>query len=688
MKQQTIVILWMILMGLPLWGGQPYYAFLRGDTLRMGNNLIERTMLWNGGNTITIGIADKKSGKHLPSKGKHPDFSIVKGMPKGAALQVNEVASNGIHADYLQAVVAYSIGTLDIERRYRIYANSPAIACDTYLKGKVELFQNKDGNQSNADRKNIEHTADMATGVKTPTIERLQLPGNHWRTCSVEFFDYTDWNDNLVVERRWYPYRRNTFRGNLLFAHEQSTQQGFFFLKEAPCSSTQLHYRGSDFVADFSDFQVVGLGISSKDVTPDKWTRAYGCVTGIFTGSEREALIALRQYQKQLRHGTTAQDEMIMLNTWGDRSQDAKIDEAFCLSELDRAARLGVTLFQLDDGWQSGKSPNSKTAGGSFKDIWKNGDYWTPNPRKFPHGLYPIVEKGKKLGIRIGLWFNPSIQNDFADWRKDAEAIIGLYQKYGICCFKIDGLQIPTKKAEENLRRLFDTVLANTNHEVIFNLDATAGRRGGYHYMNEYGNIFLENRYTDWGNYYPYRTLRNLWMLSRYVPAEKLQVEFLNKWRNAGQYAADDRFAPIRYSFDYLFALTMAAQPLAWMEASNLPEEAYTTAPLLKTYQKYQLKFHQGIILPIGEEPSGCSWTGFQSIVSDTEGYIIVYREDNGRRQGTLQTWLPVGEQVNLTPVLGSGKAFTATVGEAGNVTFGLDNANDFTFYQYQVISK
>ena len=57
---------------------------------------------------------------------------------------------------------------------------------------------------------------------------------------------------------------------------------------------------------------------------------------------------------------------------------------------------------------------------------------------------------------------------------------------------------------------------------LVFNLDATAGRRAGYHMLNRYGNIFLENRYTDWGNYYPYHTLRNLWMLSKYVPAEIL----------------------------------------------------------------------------------------------------------------------------------------------------------------------
>jgi alpha-galactosidase len=525
----------------------------------------------------------------------------------------------------------------------------------------------------------------MATGVKTPTLDRLQLKGNHWSARTVEFFDYTDWNDNLITERTWLPYRRNTYRGNLLFAHDVATRQGFFFLKEAPCSSTQLHYNGSDFVADFSDFMVVGLGIVSNDVKPDSWIRIYGCVIGIYTGDEQEALTALRLYQKQLRHHTAAQDEMIMLNTWGDRSQDAKIDEAFCLAELDRAARMGITLFQLDDGWQSGKSPNSKTAGGSFKDIWKNTDYWTPNPMKFPHGLKPIVEKGKKLGIRIGLWFNPSIQNDFADWQKDAQAIIGLYKKYGICCFKIDGLQIPTKTAEQNLRRLFDTVLEQTNHEVIFNLDATAGRRGGYHYMNEYGNIFLENRYTDWGNYYPYRTLRNLWMLSRYVPAEKMQIEFLNKWRNADKYDAADPFAPARYSFDYLFAITLAAQPLAWMEASNLPGEAYATASLLKAYQSLQLRFHKGVILPIGEEPSGRSWTGFQSIVSDTEGYLIVYREDNGQAEGTIDTWLPKGKKVTFTPVMGSGRKSTAKVGAQGKVSFELKDKNSFALYQYRI---
>ena len=341
-----------------------------------------------------------------------------------------------------------------------------------------------------------------------------------------------------------------------------------------------------------------------------------------------------------------------------------------------------MSHFQIDDGWQYGKSPNSTVAKGSFKNIWDNPDYWTPDPDKYPRGLKPVVEKGRELGIEIGLWYNPSIQNDFADWEKDASAIVGLYRKYGIRIFKIDGLGIPSKKAEKNLRRLFDRVLEQTDNAVMFNLDATAGRRGGYHMFNEYGNIFLENRYTDWGNYYPYWTLRNLWMLSKYVPAEKIQVEFLNKWRNDRKYEGDT-FAPSVYSFEYVFAVSMAGQPLAWMEASNLPEEAFDIAPVIKGYRDVSADFHSGVILPIGEEPSGRSWTGFQSICSDKEGYVLVYREASERGAAFVKTWLSEGVKVKFTPVLGYGKAFTAKVDRNGEIRFALPEENSYALYRY-----
>jgi alpha-galactosidase len=199
----------------------------------------------------------------------------------------------------------------------------------------------------------------------------------------------------------------------------------------------------------------------------------------------------------------------------------------------------------------------------------------------------------------------------------------------GIRVFKIDGIELSNKTDEINVRRFFEKIKEATNGKVVFNMDVTAGQRMGYFYFLEYGNLFLENRYTDWGNYYPHRTLRNIWMLSEYVPSEKIQVEFLNKWRNADKYLVNDPIAPSNIPFDYIVATTFAGQPLTWMEVSNLPEEALKIKGLLSDYKKMQHDFHKGIIMPVGEEPNGLNWTGFQSVESSVKGYFLIFREFN-----------------------------------------------------------
>ena len=127
----------------------------------------------------------------------------------------------------------------------------------------------------------------------------------------------------------------------------------------------------------------------------------------------------------------------------------------------------------------------------------------------------------------------------------------------------------------------------------------------------------------------------------------------------------------------------MAGQPLAWMEASNLPEEAFDIAPVIGKYREISADFHRGIILPIGEEPSGCSWTGFQSISSDKEGYVLVYREASEKMESFVKTWLSEGVKVKFTPVLGYGKAFTAKVDRNGEIRFALPEENSYALYRY-----
>ena len=660
-----------------------WYAKMQGDTLVLGNSLIERRFLWNGGNLRTISVEDRSTGKIHWNMSKSPDLVLVRGAEKGedGAMTQELVRQNEIHPAYLKVSVNYSTGALDVLREYRIYDDVPAIACDTYLKGEMALVPSRVVENA-ADNKNIEFAEDVKVKPVTAVLDRIHLKGRHWRAKAVEFWDVTDWNNTLVQEREFISYHKTSYRGNILFVRNGEDLNGLFFLKEAPCSSVQLAYNGADFISDNGHFMVTGVGVKPSDLNDSTYTKTYSVVMGVCSEGELAALTSLRKYQKTLRRHIPERDNMIMMNTWGDRSQDTKVNESFCLEELEKAARLGITHFQIDDGWQYGKSPNSAIARGSFRNIWDNPDYWTPDPQKYPRGLKPVVDKGKELGVEIGLWYNPSVQNDFEDWQKDADAIVGLYEKYGIRVFKIDGLTISSKKGEENLRRLFDSVLARTDNEVLFNLDATASRRGGYHFFCEYGNIFLENRYTDWTNYYPYWTLRNLWMLSRYVPAERLQIEFLNNYRNVQKYG-EDVFAPASYSFEYLFATSIAGQPLAWMEASNLPEDAYQIASVINKYRDISSDFHSGIILPIGEEPSGRSWTGFQSLTGENTGYVIVYRELNDDASASVRTWLGEGAKVSFELVLGQGKSFKTKVGKDGMVSFLLPDRNTYALYRY-----
>jgi hypothetical protein len=397
---------------------------------------------------------------------------------------------------------------------------------------------------------------------------------------------------------------------------------------------------------------------------------------------EEGLLKSLRQYQSANRRFDATRDDMVLVNTWGDRGQDSRICEDFIMEEIIHCARLGVSHLQLDDGWQNGQSSNSAFSGGSLENIWDGrDDYWMPHPARFPQGLQPVIQLARENGIELGLWFNPSRDDSYANWEKDALILIELYRKYGMRIFKIDGVVMPDTRADRNLRAMFDRVVAETNGEVRFNLDVTSGRRWGYHTGTEYGNLFIENRYTDWGNYYPHWTLRNLWQLSKYVPAQLLQIEFLNISRNADKYSQEDPLRPSAIPADYTFAITMMAQPLGWFEAQKMGELTEELSPLIKKYREYQADIHRGIILPIGSEPDGTQWTGFQSI-HDGYGYLAVYREFNEQQEYKFSLHDLGDCKVKYRCLLGHGKDFIAD----GSPVINLPGKFSFALYRYELI--
>ncbi len=640
------------------------YARSDDNHLIIGNALIERVFGLQDDRLKSTSIRGGSDSFAL--SGERPDFTL--GDVTGQALEIQWKATpiepTPIAYAHLRVEVVERYDLVELKRVYRVYPDCPAIGCDFYV------------------RRTSERPVDF--DPQKTILQSLGLPGRHWRFSAAEFFDRTDSINNLVAESSCVGYTRPTLmRGNVLFAKPMSREGALFFVKEAPCSFVQLHYAGHDFACSMNEIQVAGAGIAPADLVLGEWIRIYGVATGICDGTELGFLTALRDYQKRLRRHDPERDDMIMMNTWGDRNRDARIGEAFVNEQVDACGRLGVSHLQIDDGWQQGLSKNSADNSGRLWDQWTL-ESWQPHGERFPKGFPPVVDYASKRDVKLGLWFHPSNSDDYASWKDDAAVVVDLYRKFGVRYFKIDGIKLPTKKSEVNLRRFLDTVLEQTGSQVVFNLDATADNRGGYHYFYEYGNIFLENRYTDFGRYYPHWTLRNLWMLSKYVPPEKLQIEFLNKWRNADKYLADDPLAPQQIPFDYQFAVTMAAQPLAWFEGSNLPDEAFEIAPLVKRYREIQADFHAGCILPIGEEPSGTSWTGFQSIQGD-KGYLLVFREWNDEASKKIATHLPAGRSVELTHVLGTGRSRVAASDADGRIEFALPEKHSFVMFRYEL---
>ena len=664
-------------------------ATLANGELILDTGAMRRTCEWRNGLLAGGRMACPASGVGWDFRPGLADFSLP-GLPDEATdgtLDVAEIPATPRSPSHLAATVTVRQGPLEVRRRFRLYPDCPAIACDVFLRGDASGLSWRSQTVNEADLRNIESLAAAKEGQAVDTtLLRLGLPGRHWRLRAVQFRDVTDRNNTLAEEVSLLPYRHpRRLAGNLLFATDLVHGGGLFVLKEAPCSGVQLSYPGADFVASHDELRVLGIGVETTDLDAADWTPCYGTVLGIHDGSELGQLAALRDYQLRLRAHRDGRDRSIMMNTWGDRGQDSRIRADFCLAELEAGARLGITHFQLDDGWQAGRSANSAFAGGSFENIWDNPDYWTPHPERFPDGLAPVVARGRELGIEVCVWFNPSKDESYGHWREDAEAMIRLHREHGIRTFKIDGVQIPDKRAERNLRRMFDAVMRELKDEAVFNLDVTAGRRYGFHYFGEYGNLFLENRYTDWGNYYPHWTLRNLWMLARYVPARNLQIEFLNLRRNAEKYPADDPLAPRNVSFAYAFAVTMMAQPLAWFEGSGLPEEAFAIAPLLAVWREHASRYHAGTTLPVGDEPDGVSWTGFQSILDADEGYLLVFRELSDEGAGKLRTWLPPGARVRLRALAGDGADGTAVVDADGRLPVRLPTPFSFALYHYRL---
>lgn len=535
----------------------------------------------------------------------------------------------------------------------------------------------------------------MANGIRNPIFDQLPkvaamcdtISIHHRHVKATEFtcLDQTDIRDRLLRtdERQLMRYDWiYTLSSSGLDLQDSISRDGLVFTRLAPMPMSRPK--------PVEDFIVSGAaeGVSLL-------ANGYPLVELAYTGGAAGRRRAMVAFQRSIRPYRPGRDGLLLSNTWGAGNRDSRICQDFLLKEIEAGAKIGVDVIQIDDGWQHGRTSNSqKQANAGKKKVW-NGywevdpDFWTEDRERFPDGLDLLVRKAREKGMRFGLWFGPDSSNDAANWERDANCLLDYHRRLGIDYFKMDSMKLRSELAFSRNRMMFNKMLAESNGDMVFDLDCTAEIRPGFLGILDIGPHFVENRYTRRPVYWPHCTLKNLWDLAQVIDPVRLRFEFNNPDTNHENY----KWSPLGHGNwyfhpDTLFAIVMAASPLAWMELSDVSERSVAAlAPLVRTWKAERARWHGGVIHPVGNHPDGVNWTGFVSEAADGNGgYALLFRGVTEKGSYTLDLE-PIFGAVRLTEAKVIGGRGTVRT-DGGTMTVSVNGYMDFIWVKFATVSE
>jgi alpha-galactosidase len=663
------------------------------DLIRIENKEIIRIISVKNGFCRTISFQHKESDKEwiIPLEEEHDffytallesyDCQPVRLQCKGVE---SEVISDDLYQhDCLKVTLAFydAVQELKLNREYFIYPGIAAIGTRIVMQTPVCP------NGYNLIEK---HAPEIGFRSMENAMDILRLKDEQYRMRCVRFNGRTDYSNHLVRETDFIRKKdagRRVLQGNLLFIQEMNTDTGLFILQEAPSSAERRREGTGDFILQGNTVKSCGWGILPGEFDQSIFT-SYLHVTGCFRGNMDQGYLELRRYFNQRFKMDIEKNAMIMANPWGGNGARwyENVGDGYIEKELQACREIGIERYQVDDGWQECRS----LAELSLKNRPLGKQDWNIRQDIFPEGFSVISSAARRNRTELCLWFAPSFNKRYRDWAVQADLLFDLYKKYGIRIFKIDAMFINSREAEENLRKLFFTLRQRSNGDIYFNLDTTNGMRPGYFMFHEYGNIFLENRYQDRQaatQYFPWRTLANLWSLSRYIPTQRLQVEFPDIAKARMENYVESTY-PEAFSQEYVTAVSLFANPLFWGNPSECsPQTKAAISRVMALHKQYRNEIFAGDIFPVGQKPDESSWSGFQSHdLSTGSGFVVIYRGLNPKERYRFALKFLDRCRINWQCLSHSEMEREVTLGQRGTLTMHLPEKNSFRLYRYRLL--
>jgi alpha-galactosidase len=144
----------------------------------------------------------------------------------------------------------------------------------------------------------------------------------------------------------------------------------------------------------------------------------------------------------------------VLYNSW--EATQFNVNEAGQVKLAEMAARIGVERFVMDDGWFGARNDDHAGLGD-----------WVVNPRKFPHGLQPLIERVHALGMDFGLWVEPEMVNPDSDlYRRHPDWVLNFPGRP-----RTEGrnqlvLNLARRDVRDHLFRVLDDLL--THNDIAF----------------------------------------------------------------------------------------------------------------------------------------------------------------------------------------------------------------------------
>jgi len=646
------------------------YAVVKDKKIEVSTGLVKRVWEISDKGLISL-VGQLKNGDNVLNPENRDDCWNAQGRDsKGKLLNVEMKVDDdeGFTTKHIAVNVDFRYAQTGIDVRYTIWVfpaaqgirtqlfikrNSPGIELSELGKGKSENFLLRDGFE------------DMrAIGYYNDTQHRNQPDTPILESKAIEK------GQNIKVD--W---------ANLLCLSDG--QSGIILVKESPKCVNQSSVNTGGFLLSDNHVSVYGLGIEEKYLTHE-FRPCWATWTIFYKGGESEMQFALKKFDRIRYPVNKDQDIYIMANTWG--SGDTGVNSKYAsreenvLAEINSVSDLGIDVLQIDDGWQ-GSDHDSWQPAGSL--IYSNTNQQTV--RQLPNGIeydvYPegwknVKAKAASLNIKLGLWAACWIGYD---------DLVKNYEDGSFNFFKLDFAKLDTYGQFYDLVTKVRNFSLFANHQVRVNWDVTENdSRMGYYFGREYGNIFLENRKPRFPQnviYQPYLVLRDAWHVARYTNLNKFQVSCQNA--DMVDKTMSDAYL---HSHDYCLAITLMATPLFFQETHLLSENARKEIrDLIQIYKQCRSDMYNGIVYPIGDEPSNSSWTGFQNIGDDKmHGYLLIFRERlNQNHSSEIALNFLNGKNIQLKNLL-TGETKVA-VNRNGKIDFNINKAGDYSFYKYEI---